>query len=107
MLNREESTPVPRPPLRAEDRKTLWAIASVFLGLFSLVLCYLGILVGVLAIFCALWARHVIAASEGRLGGLEAAQIGMWLGVAGIVWWALFWKFFPVLFGSKLSGLWE
>jgi hypothetical protein len=75
----------PRPIVQTSGK----AIAALVLGISSIVLCYVGFLVGPAAIVLGALARREIEDRAGFLGGGSLATAGLVTGIVGTVVWGL------------------
>ncbi len=74
-------------PQYAPPKTEPMAIASLVMGILSLVTYYGAILLGILAIVFARSAKQKIADSNGRREGLGMAKAGMIMGIIGLAVW--------------------
>lgn len=65
------------------------AVAALVLGIFSIVLCYLGVLVGPAAIVLGVMAKRDVKARPGALGGESMATAGLVTGIIGTAVWGV------------------
>jgi hypothetical protein len=71
----QAAAPLARPPE---------AMISLVLGILSLVMCFIGIVLGPLAIWYGRRARQRVRESAGQLGGAGLGTAGIWLGAVGV-----------------------
>jgi hypothetical protein len=72
----------PAPP--KNNTKALWAMIT---GIASIVLCYVGVLIGPVAIFLAMQGKKEIKQSNGAQTGEGMATAGLITGIVGTVVW--------------------
>jgi len=65
------------------------AIAALVLGILSIVTCYVGFILGIIAIALAGSARRQMAMSRGRIGGQGMATAGRITGIVGLTLWSV------------------
>jgi Domain of unknown function (DUF4190) len=90
-----------RPPQESSGK----ALAALILGIAGLVVC--PFVCSILAVVFAIQARADIAASGGRLGGAQNAQVGLilgWVGLAIAVAGAIVFLLFFLVVASGTDG---
>lgn len=74
---------------QAPPRSSTKAVLGLVLGIVSIVFCYLGLLIGPVAIVLSVMARREIAAAPaGSIRGAGMATAGLVTGIIGTVVWA-------------------
>lgn len=95
-----QNTPFNAPPIKAQGANQTLPLISLITGIVSIPCCYIGFIVGAVALVTGFLGMGNIKKNPNMYGGKGLAMAGMITGGIGVAIWLLYWLFILLIVGA-------